>query len=149
MLGGKAFLRRRDQFRTTKTMEIAAIAGQKILCSVRLSMMPCSPAAGGKAKTINGPINAEYAHAKIGTIMHASIFGVEDLARPSPMGRIEALDMLVLDWRELHRNVFCFPTSCPERALEIGIRHGFTSAFFSCSVVAVRSFWSRAGTVSA
>jgi hypothetical protein len=58
--------------------------------------------------------------------MHASIFGVEDLARPSPMGRIEALDMLVLYWRELHdqdkRPLFAYVPI--ERALEIGIRQG-------------------------
>jgi hypothetical protein len=31
-------------------MEMAAIAGKKILFSVRLSKIPCSPAAGGKLK---------------------------------------------------------------------------------------------------
>src|SRR5467141_3890000 len=45
MWGGKV---RRDQFRTTKTTEIAASAGQKILFSGRGAMTLCSLAASVK-----------------------------------------------------------------------------------------------------
>jgi hypothetical protein len=46
MCGGKVTLPRRERFRTAKTTEITAIAGQKILFSGRVSMRLCSDVAG-------------------------------------------------------------------------------------------------------
>jgi hypothetical protein len=77
MWGGKVSL---ERFRTAKTTEIAAIEGQKILFSGRLSIKVEGP----EAKSNNGDTIAAKAHAEIGTIAHVSIIEVEDLTRPNP-----------------------------------------------------------------
>ena len=53
MWGGKVSCKR-ERFRTAKTTEIAAIAGQKILFSQRGSMMLCSEVARRKSKSNKG-----------------------------------------------------------------------------------------------
>jgi len=71
---------RRERFRTAKTTEIAAMAGQKILGSGRGSIMLCSVWAGSPVtKNINGITIKAKTHAEIGTIAHLSIIGAEDL----------------------------------------------------------------------
>ena len=75
MWGGKV---RRERFRTAKTTEIAAMAGQKILGSGRGSIMLCS-VRPPVTKIINGITIKAKTHAEIGTIAHLSIIGAEDL----------------------------------------------------------------------
>ena len=51
-MGGKVGWRKRERFRTAKIMDIAAMAGQKILCSGRGSNMLSSVLPGRRYKKI-------------------------------------------------------------------------------------------------
>src|SRR5262249_26297074 len=79
--GDKISLPMRERFRMTKTTELAAIAGQKILFaswpSITLCCMLCS-VAGGETKTINGINIGAETNAKIGRNDHLSIIAVGD-----------------------------------------------------------------------
>ena len=80
--GGKV---KRERFCTAKPTEIAARAGQKILFSGRgcMSCMTLCSVSMGEVKKINkGDTIKAKTHAEIGTIVHLSIIGVEDLGRP-------------------------------------------------------------------
>jgi hypothetical protein len=95
MWGGKASLPKRERFRTAKTTEIAAMVGQKILFSGRGSNILCSVSAEpAVTKSNNGYTIKAKTHAKIGTIAHLSIIGVEDLPRPNSKECFEALGIL-------------------------------------------------------
>jgi predicted alpha/beta hydrolase family esterase len=61
--------------------EITAIKGQKILVSHRLSIMVCSVLVTGTVtKRITGATTVAKRHAKIGKIVHASNFDLDDLS---------------------------------------------------------------------
>jgi hypothetical protein len=92
MWGGKVSLPRRDRFCTANATEIAATAGQKILCSGRASII-FSP---GEIKMNNGATIKAKTHAEIGTIAHLSIVGLENLGRSSSRECIETFGILVL-----------------------------------------------------
>ena len=99
MWGGKVSLPRRERFRTAKTTEIAAIAGQKILFSQRGSMRLCSECgAVGKTRSIMATLLKRKRMPKSGRLRSCQSIGVEDLARPNSKECIEALDILALYW---------------------------------------------------
>jgi hypothetical protein len=70
-------LRRRELYCTAKTTEIAAITGQNILVSKRVSVVEMP-----RTVYTNGEIIVAKTQANIGTIAHESIIRVENFRRP-------------------------------------------------------------------
>jgi hypothetical protein len=97
MCGRKPSLERRERFCAANTMEIVAMAGQKILFSGRASNAWKSEAV---TKIINGDIIKEKAQPKIGTTANLSIIALEDFRWSDVQDCIEVFDLLALYWRK-------------------------------------------------
>ena len=97
MLGGQVSLARREPFCTANRMEIAAMAGQKILFSRRASAafsIACE--SEGVKKINNGATIEAKTHAKIGTIAYLSSRGMGNLGRANSQEPTEAFDILAV-----------------------------------------------------